>query len=165
MKKIFRLLFLGFLTAVALSPSVVSAAEDQTVQESSSSVYSEIDKIAPLVEDTEIITLRNGESYDFTRLSMIFPKQVTAFSWVITPKNNGLYSFNLLSTYQNGEFGDLRPLFGPLFERDRGVSSTNRFSYPDPEDSRYSEITFGLRIKNYEAAPITFELKMDIYHY
>lgn len=76
MKKILRMLLLGFLIVTVLSPNVVTAEEDQTGHVPSSSVYSEIDGIAPMATPfIEEITLDNGESNDLTnaRLTIDIP--------------------------------------------------------------------------------------------
>lgn len=162
MKKIFRLLMLGLLTISVFMPNVVDAAEDQTGQEPRSSVYSEIDGIAPMATPfVEEVTLDHGESYSIIR-DMIF-----------TPDNDyglGKPWYLMKVAPLSGE----KEAFRIDYLNDIPNSSlhgsdyfyTDQFSYmlyvfdyvPDKVDIRY----FGYRITNYSAGPVTYRVGLNI---
>ena len=147
MKKIFRLLLLGFLSVAVLSPSVV-IAEEQTVQEPSSSVYSEIDGIAPMgVPDSETVTIGNGEYCTGGRFILIEPvdkiasyQRYTSFhndDLVLEPRGDEkfLVDFSTRDVVSDGECGN---------------------SLTSPK-----VILYGYRLRNYEAGPVTFKVSLE----
>ncbi|MDT2600307.1 hypothetical protein P7D85_11015 [Enterococcus hulanensis] len=156
MKKIFRLLLLGLLTLVFMLPNIAIASEN----------------VKPdIVPDTEIITLKNGEFYDFTRESVVFAKETTVYKVDIYPQDPGLYSYQILSTIAlvNGEYliGDLRPTGSQNFSlgSSPGIIVSRNFPGERISAGSWIPMEFGIRIKNYEAAPATFKLVIDINHY
>ena len=160
MKKILRLLLLGLLTVTAFSPSVVTAAENQAVQEASSSVYSEIEEIAPLATPfIGEVTLNHGESYDLTR-NIIFSSAsylgVPAILWKIATINGETEAFSILG---------LSNVPGITF-RIPEYHYSNSYEYmlalnvyvPEKPEIRY----FGYRLTNYSAGPVTFRVGMNV---
>lgn len=160
MKKIFRLLLLGLLTATVLLPSVVNA-EEQTVQEPSSSVYNEIDGIAPMSTPfIEEITLNNGESYELTKQCLIFPPRPGLSGTIVF--------FKLRSISKEREAFLIQPISTfPLYtdsERFYYESETSGFYLADstyiPEEIEIHNA--GIRITNFSSGPTTYRIGLNI---
>lgn len=163
MKKILRMLLLGFLTVTVLSPSVVTAEEDQTGQVPSSSVYSEIDGIAPMATpDIEEIVLRNGESYDFIRKTLFFPGSAalttfTLFKIKTISGEKEAFSVKFLDRAPNSE------------NRPRATTYLASSNFEEYESVRYRpevpEIhEIGYTITNYSAGPVAYRFGINIAH-
>lgn len=163
MKKMLRMLLLGFLTVTVLSPSVVTAEEDQTGQVPSSSVYSEIDGIVPrATPDTEEIVLRNGESYDFIRKTFFFPEwpsmpPFTLFKIKTISGEREAFSVQFIDKAPNS---DSRPratkyIFDATYEEYESV-------WYGSEETEVHEI--GYRITNYSAGPVAYRFGLNITH-
>ena len=163
MKKLFSLFLLGFLTVAALSPSIVTAAEDQSVQESSSSVFSNIDGIAPLATpDIEEIVLRNGESYNFIRKTLFFPEwppmpPFTLFKIKTISGEREAFSVQFIDNAPNSE------------SRPRATKYISDSTYEEYESVWYgSEETevheIGYRITNFSSGPVAYRFGLNITH-
>lgn len=161
MKKILRVLLLGFLTVTVLSPSVVTAEEDQTGQVPSSSVYSEIDGIAPMATPfIEEITLDNGESYELTKQCLLFPPGPEIVSTFIYGK--------VRSVSSERESFSLQPVASfPLIDDPEEyyyASEAYVFSFAPyaslPEEVEIHEA--GIRITNYSSGPTKYRIGINI---
>lgn len=161
MKKILRMLLLGFLTVTVLSPSVVTAEEDQTGQVPSSSVYSEIDGIAPMATPfIEEITLDNGESYELTKQCLLFPHSPERAPTTVFVKIRAVSS--------ERESFSLQPIATfPL------TDETERFHYASeafvssfaPYSSLPKEVEIheaGVRITNYSSGSTIYRVGLNI---
>nr|DAZ20697.1 MAG TPA: hypothetical protein [Caudoviricetes sp.] len=160
MKKIFRLLLLGFLSVAVLSPSVV-IAEEQTVQEPSSSVYSEIDGIAPMgVPDSETVTIGNGEYYDFVRKTIVFPRYCTGGRFILIEPVDKIASYQRYTSFHNDDL-----VLEPRGDEKFLVDFSTRDVVSDGEcgNSLTSPkvILYGYRLRNYEAGPVTFKVSLE----
>lgn len=163
MKKILRMLLLGFLTFTVLSPSVVTAAEDQSVKEPSSSVYSEIDGIAPLATPyIEEITLDNGESYELTKQCLLFPNRYG---------NPTIIYGKIRSVSSEREAFSLQPIasFALNDEKEKYhyASEADLFAFNSlaslPEEIETKEA--GIRITNYSSGPAKYRIGINICHH
>lgn len=161
MKKILRMLLLGFLTVTVLSPSVVTAEEDQTGQVPSSSVYSEIDGIAPMATPfIEEITLDNGESYELTKQCLLFPDAPGMAPTMIYGKIRSVsseretFSLQAIATF---------PLTD---EREQYYYASEAFVFSFapfaslPEEVEIHEA--GIRITNYSSGPTKYRIGINI---
>ena len=163
MKKILRMLLLGFLTVTVLSPSVVTAEEDQTGQVPSSSVYSEIDGIAPLATPgIEEVVLDNNESYEFTRMALFPPGETyrppfLLFKIKTISGEKEAFSVQLIDRAPNSESRPTYTTFiaDSVFEEYSGI-----LYYP--ENSEIHEL--GYRITNYSAGPVAYRFGINIGH-
>ncbi|MBX8938815.1 hypothetical protein [Enterococcus gilvus] len=161
MKKIFRSLLLGILTFTVFSPSVAGAEENQVVQESSRSLYLEIEGVAPMfTADIQEVTLKHGETYDFTK-KMLFiltspPK------WLFKLKSaNGeqeIVSYQVLSNVPGA------PQPGYYF----ATAGNGIFEYETQEtyiveSPNITEIyDIGMRITNLSAGPVTWRFGINM---
>lgn len=162
MKKMLRMLLLGFLTVTVLSPSVVTAEEDQTGQVPSSSVYSEIDGIAPMATPfIEEITLDNGESYELTKKCLVF-----ADTQKIT-----IVHYKIRSVSQEKEAFSVQQIVTmPI------IDEGERFYYEAETkgsyitDPHYRPTTTeihdgGIKITNYSSGPTKYRIGLNIVHH
>ena len=163
MKKIFRLLLLGFLTVTALSPSIVTAAEDQAVQEPKSSVYTQIDEIAPLATPfIHEVTLDHGESYTILRDMIFTPDNEWGIGapWYLIKVatltgDKETFCLEFLNNIPNSGLAGAKEYY-----------HDNHFTYklyvydytPEEIDIRY----FGYKITNYSAGPVTYRIGLNI---
>lgn len=162
MKKILRMLLLGFLTVTVLSPSVVTAEEDQTGQVPSSSVYSEIDGIAPMATPfIHEVTLVHGESYELTRDIIFTPLGSNDLGtpyilWRIATVSGEKETFSVteLSNVPGIDWSYTNYYHSNTYE----LPSQLRIYKPDETDVRY----FGFRLTNYSSGLVTFRLGMNV---
>lgn len=166
MKKIFRLLLLGFLTVTVLSPSIVTAAEDQTVQEPSSSVYSNIDNVDPVSTPyiTEI-TLEHEETFDFSRLMVFFPVNGTVcrFIFKIRPLINDSEAFMIQRFESINE--DFRLINSPVFYYSKDVVMLTSLGHeykPNVPYGSWEVHPAGVRITNYSPGTVSFKIGINI---
>ncbi|WP_137664911.1 hypothetical protein [Enterococcus hulanensis] len=161
MKKIFRLLLLGFLSVTILSPSFVNATEDQAVQEPKSSIYSEIDSVAPMATPLiQEITLENGESYEFSRKCILFPESFSVGSFAGNFKIRSLsnrpetFSYQAITTVPG-----INPtiFYCNTSYEENGFGSYNPTYYPESIE----EHDFGIRITNYSAGPTAYRFGLS----
>lgn len=162
MKKIFRLLLLGFLTVTVLSPSIVTA-EDQIFKDTSSSLYSEVDDIVPMTTpDFEEVVLRNGESYDFIRKTIFFPKwpplpPFTLFKIKTISGEREAFSVQFIDRAPDSESRprDIKYIADSVYEEYESV-------WYGSEETEVHEL--GYRITNFSAGPVAYRFGMNIAH-
>lgn len=164
MKKNLRSLLLGFLTVIVLSPIAVTAAEDQTVQEPSSSVYSENDGIAPLATPfIEEITLDNGESYELTKQCLLFPHTIGISPTIICYKIRSIsmereaFSIKPIATFPLNDGAE-------RFHYETEISGESFCPHSFlPENTEIHD--GGIKITNYSSGPTKYRIGLNIvYH-
>lgn len=159
MKKVFRLLLLGFLTVTVLSPSIVTAAEDQNVQELSSSVYSKVDGITPLATPfIDEVTLEHGESYDLKRNIILSRELDFPHGLIKIETASGVKEAFSISTISS--LPGYSPVSEPIYYFDthyyyRGWPTTHFTEKPEV-------FYWGRRITNYSAGSVTFKVGMNV---
>lgn len=161
MKKIFRLLLLGFLTITFITPNVVNAEENHVDQEMQSSFYTTQNIITPdTTPSEEEFTLKNGESHTATRLAFL-----DGIHYVV-----GWTLLEILS--DDEEAYSVTPLFifdtttsesETIFAHDRG-GQIDSFEYGGAVPGYEFPFIFrkGVRITNYSPGAVKYKLTFHI---
>lgn len=160
MKKIVSLLFLGLLSISILSPSVVKAAEDQNITESSSSFYSQSVGISPLATPyTTQITLENGESFEITKkyAFILYDGQSARTDFSVTTKNPESYYISASIPYVDE----------PYNCRENFTYNDRNFVDFELPGERYVPIMHDVtyKVTNYSPGTVIYYLTIEFYIY
>lgn len=155
MKKIVCLLFVVFSvflsSDVALADDVTNPTLDYPSNQSGG--------IVPLATpDIQEVTLKNNESYDYTKKIVIFPEKMTyVHIRAYAPKN--VVSYQLI----DDDSGVIAPFQDEKFiDGKAGLNIESHFGRALPGITTPQICEVGIRVRNYEPGAVTFRLGMKI---
>ncbi|MDU5336179.1 hypothetical protein [Enterococcus sp.] len=163
MKRMFSFLFISSLFLIFLTPNEVSASTDGAGQINNTSLYSYIAGVRPFaIPLNEEFTLKNGESH-YTELQyVIHPRKYTKVKREVTTVSDvtnirfGYEEFHT-ATLDGYRVPDTLTSWGQFYSSGFLKGSSNMRIVGDKTEVH----TYGLKITNYEAGPVTYKQMID----